>query len=424
VKPRRLISGGRVVTTQGFSQSPQVGDDLGTLLDLNPGFVLIDGETIVLVTANEAEAMQAAGANPEIIDARGKLVIPGYVDCHTHLAFAGYRDGELGLRLSGAPYLEILAAGGGILSTVRHTREASQKELCENTLRVMDVMLAHGTTTVEAKSGYGLSTADELKQLRALREANAFHPMDVVATFMGAHALPPEYTENRTDYVRLVIDEMLPLVAADNLAEFCDCFCEAKAFTPDESRLILQAAKRLGMGAKLHADEITPLGGAGLAAELGAVSAEHLIYAAAEDLPKMAEAGVVAVLLPATAFILRVAHKAPVQAMIEAGVPIAVSTDYNPGTSPMPNMQLLQAFACYHYGLTPGQAFAASTINAAHALKRGASIGSLEAGKLADVSILDAPSLEFVPYHIGVNLVDTVIKRGRTVFRRPSPACT
>ncbi|HSL93297.1 MAG TPA: imidazolonepropionase, partial [Bacillota bacterium] len=400
MNPRLLISGGRVVTTQGFSQWPQAGGDFGTLVEHASGFVVIEGEIIRLVTGNEAEAIQVAGENAEVIDARGKLVMPGYVDCHTHQAFAGYRDGELGLRLSGASYLDILAAGGGILSTVRHTREASEEKLCQNTLRVLDIMLAHGTTTVEAKSGYGLSTVDELKQLRALQAANRSHAIDVVPTFMGAHALPPEYSERRADYVRLVIDEMLPQVAEEKLAEFCDCFCEAKAFTPDESREILQAAQKLGMGLKLHADEITPLGGAGLAAELGAVSAEHLIYAADEDLPKMAQAGVVAVLLPATAFILRVPEKAPVQSMIKAGVPIAVSTDYNPGTSPMPNMQLLQAFACYHYGLTPAQAFAASTINAAHALKRGASVGSLEAGKLADVILLDAPSLVFVPNHI------------------------
>ncbi len=416
---RTLISGGRVVTTRGFSVHPQAGADFGRLVDLNPGYVVIADEAIVLVTADEGEAREAAGSGATVIDASGHLVLPGYVDCHTHLAFAGYRDGELGLRLSGASYLDILAAGGGILSTVCKTRNASQDDLTKNTLRVLDVMLAHGTTTVEAKSGYGLTTDDELKQLRALRDADAAHPIDVVPTFMGAHALPVEYSERREDYVRLVIDEMLPRVAEENLAQFCDCFCEAKAFTPQESRRILTAAQALGMRPKLHADEITPLGGAGLAAEIGAISAEHLIYAAAADLPKMAAAGVVAVLLPATAFILRVAEKAPVQGMIKAGVPIAVSTDYNPGTSPMPNMQLLQAFACYHYGLTPAQSLAASTINAAHAVALGGSVGSLEAGKLADIVILDAPSLEFVPYHIGVNLVNTVFKRGRRVYSRP-----
>ena len=420
---RRLIRGGCVVTTQGFSSRPQVGEEFGALAEFAPGYVVICGETIELVTADEAEAWRVAGPDAEVIDADGKLVMPGYVDCHTHLAFAGYRDSELGLRLRGAPYLEILAAGGGILSTVRHTRAASEEELCQNTLNVLDVMLAHGTTTVEAKSGYGLSLSDELKQLRALKAADVAHPVDVVSTFMGAHAIPPEYSHQRDEYVRLVVEKMIPAVAAEHLAEFCDCFCEAKAFSVDESRRILQAGKEAGLLPKLHADEITPLGGAGLAAELGAVSAEHLIYAAEEDLPRMARAGVVAVLLPATAFILRVPDKAPVQAMIREGVPIAISTDYNPGTSPMPNMQLLQAFACYHYGLTPAQSFAASTINAAHALNRGSSLGSLEPGKLADVIILDAPSLDFIPYHVGVNLVETVIKRGSTVFRRPNPAC-
>lgn len=411
-----------MVTTEGFSVGPQTGADFGSIRDLNPGYVVITGDTITLVTDDEAAARDAAGEGAEVIDATGQLVMPGYVDCHTHLAFAGYRDGELGLRLSGAPYLEILAKGGGILSTVRQTREASQEALLHSTLQVLDVMLSHGTTTVEGKSGYGLSTHHELKQLRALREANAKHPLDIIPTFMGAHALPPEYSGRRADYVRLVIEEMLPAVAAERLAKFCDCFCEAKAFTPEESRRILEAAAALGMRPKLHADEITPLGGAGLAAEVGAISAEHLIYAAEEDLPRMADAGVVAVLLPATAFILRVAEKAPVQAMIKAGVPVAVSTDYNPGTSPMPNMQLLQAFACYHYGLTPAQAFAASTINAAHALGLGHSVGSLEAGKLADVVVMNAPSLEFIPYYMGVNLVDKVLKRGSIAFRSPHRA--
>lgn len=414
----KLIAGGRVVTTVGHSDLPQVGREFGKVVDLNPGYLVIEGEIVTLVTDDETLAREKAGADAEMIDAVGKLVMPGYVDCHTHMAFAGFRDGELGLRLAGKPYLEILAAGGGILSTVRCTRAATESELRQNTLRTLDVMLAHGTTTVEAKSGYGLSVEDEIKQLQALCGADAQHAVDIVRTFMGAHAIPPEYAEDRATYVKLILEEMLPRVAEAELAEFCDCFCEAKAFTLEESRQILNEAKRFGMSAKLHADEITALGGASLAAEIGAVSAEHLIYAASADLPKMAEAGVVAVLLPATAFILRVAEKAPVQEMIAAGVPIAVATDYNPGTSPLPNMQLLQAFACYHYGLTPAQAFVASTINAAHAVKRGKSIGSLEAGKLADVIILDAPSLEFVPYYLGVNLVEKVFKRGQSVYER------
>jgi imidazolonepropionase len=414
----KVVAGGRVVTSRGFSLKPQVGSEFGQVVELNPGFVVIQGEEILLVTGDREEALRAAGEHYELIDTSGQLVLPGFVDCHTHLSFTGYRDHELALRLSGASYLDILAAGGGILSTVRKTREAPYEQLLAETLATLDVMAAHGTTTVEAKSGYGLSTEAEIKQLQVLRQACLQHPLDVVPTFMGAHAIPPEYAQRREEYVEVIIEEMLPRVAEEGLATFCDCFCEEKAFTIEESRAILIRAKELGLGIKLHADEITPLGGAGLAAELGAISAEHLIHARRSDLMRMAEAGVVAVLLPATAFILRSEKKAPVKDMIELAVPIAVSTDYNPGTSPIPNMQLLQAFACYHYGLTPQQAFVASTINAAHALGLGATCGSLETGKVADLVILDAPSLEFVAYHLGVNLVSHVLKRGKVIYNR------
>jgi imidazolonepropionase len=418
MKAELLIADGRVVTTQGYSQNPQVGAQLGQVAEFSPGFVLIAAGRIAAVTGSLAEARALSGPDTREIDAEGGLVVPGYVDCHTHLSFAGWRDKEFALRLAGTPYLEILAAGGGIISTVRQTRAASQAKLLESSLATLDAMLRHGTTAVEAKSGYGLSTDAELKQLRVLKAAARRHPADVVPTFMGAHALPPEYSDDRAGYVKLVIDEMLPRIAEEGLAEFCDVFCEHKAFTLDESRAILSAAQRYGLGLRVHADEITPLGGAGLAAELAAVSAEHLIHAARPDLERMAQAGTVAVLLPATAFLLRSEKKAPVKDMLELGVPLAVATDFNPGTSPLLNMQLLQTFACVHYGLTPQQAFAASTINAAHALRRGATLGSIEVGKQADLAILDAPSLEFVPYHLGVNLVHTVVKRGQIVVRK------
>lgn len=418
MKADLLIANGRVVTTRGFSESPQVGAQLGEVEELAPGFVLISEGRILLVTGDYSLARDFIGPDTRELDARGRLVMPGFVDCHTHLSFAGWRENEFAMRLAGVPYLEILASGGGILSTVRRTRAATATELLDYTLAALDAMLLHGTTTVEAKSGYGLTTADELKQLRVLREAKHRHPLAVVATFMGAHALPPEYSGNRAGYVQLVIEEMLPRVAEEGLAEFCDAFCEDKAFTLAETRAILSAAHRHRLGLRVHADEITPLGGAGLAAELGAVSAEHLIHASRAHLELMAKSGTVAVLLPATAFLLRSEKKAPVKDMLELGVPVAVATDFNPGTSPLANMQLLQTFACIHYGLTPRQAFAASTINAAHALRRGATTGSLEAGKQADVLILDAPSLEFVPYHLGVNLVHTVVRGGHIVVTK------
>lgn len=415
MKADYLISNGRVVTTRGYSCHPQTGPAFGSVDELLPGYVLTRGKNILAVTASFDEAQQLCGPNTQEIDATGMLVMPGYVDCHTHLSFAGWRDGELGMRLSGIPYLKILAAGGGIISSVKKTRAALPQELLQFVIEGLDTMLTHGTTTVEAKSGYGLTTKDEVKQLQVLKAANEQHPVDIIRTFMGAHALPPEYTHCRADYVRLIIEEMLPEVARLGLAEFCDCFCEDKAFSLAEGRAILEAARDLGFELKLHADEITPLGGAGLAAELKAVSAEHLIHADRADLIRMAEANVTAVLLPATAFILRVEKKPLVKDMIDLGLSIAVSTDYNPGTSPIPNMQLLQAFACYHYGLTPAQAFAASTINAAHAIKRGMVCGSLEVGKLADIILLRAPSLDFVAYHLGTNLVHTVMKAGQIV---------
>ena len=418
MKADYLFANGRVVTTKGYSSSPQVGSALGTVEELASGYVLTQGRHILTITASLEEARQLCGPRTQEIDATGMLVMPGYVDCHTHLSFAGWRDSELGLRLSGVPYLKILAAGGGIISSVKRTRAATHSELLEFVTKGLDTMLTHGTTTVEAKSGYGLTTKDEIKQLQVLAAANELHPIDIVRTFMGAHAIPPEYVDRRADYVRLVIDEMLPEVARLGLAEFCDCFCEDKAFSLAESRAILDAARHLGFKLKLHADEITPLGGAGLAAELRAISAEHLIHAARTDLKLMAEAQVAAVLLPATAFILRTEKKPLVKDMLELGVPIAISTDYNPGTSPIPNMQLLQAFACYHYGLTPSQAFAASTINAAHAIGRGTVCGSLEAGKLADIIMLEAPSLNFVAYHLGTNLVSTVMKAGQIVVEK------
>jgi len=418
MKADLLIANGRVVTTRGFSAKPQVGSLFGTVEEMSHGYLLISGEHILMSTESYAEAKSLCGPDTRELDADHQLVIPGYVDCHTHAGFAGWRENEFAMRLAGVPYLDILAAGGGILSTVRRTRAATAEELLATTLAALDTMLLHGTTTVEAKSGYGLTTADELKQLRVLKEAARRHPLEVVATFMGAHAVPPEYREDRAGYVRCVINEMIPRVAEESLAEFCDVFCEDKAFTLAESRAILEAAREHKLGLRVHADEITPLGGAGLAAELGAVSAEHLIHASRVDLARMAEFGTVAVLLPATAFLLRSEKKAPVKDMLELGVPVAVATDYNPGTSPLPSMQLLQTFACVHYGLTPRQAFAAATINAAHALRRSATIGSLETGKQADVLVLNAPTLEFVPYYLGVNLVHTVIKRGQVVVEK------
>ncbi|MDP3057861.1 MAG: imidazolonepropionase, partial [bacterium] len=297
MKAHLLIAHGKVATTVGFSSNPQAGKHFGEVKIFEKGYVLVQDEVIICVTQSFAEALSLCTADTEVIDATNQLVIPGFIDCHTHLSFAGWRDNELSLRLAGASYLDILAAGGGILSTVDKTRQASLQELTGIVKRTLDVMLSHGTTTVEAKSGYGLNISDELKQLRALKLANGSHPVDIVATFMGAHALPLEYANKREEYVRLIIEEMIPKVVDEGLAEFCDCFYEKKAFNEEETRAIMLVAKAVGLGVKIHADEITPLGGASLAAELGAISAEHLIHADNDGLKRMAEVGVIAVLL-------------------------------------------------------------------------------------------------------------------------------
>jgi imidazolonepropionase len=349
-----------------------------------------------------------------VIDAGGRLVMPGMVDPHTHLVFAGSREYELEMRLNGATYLEILRAGGGILATTRKTRAATEEELAWETKKRLNRFLLHGVTTVEAKSGYGLTVEDELKMLRVAKRLNEEHPVDIVSTFMGAHAVPPEYKENPDAYVDLVIEEMIPRVARENLAEFCDVFCEEGVFTVEQSERILEAGKRHGLRPKLHADEIEPMGGAELAARVGAVSADHLLKVSDEGIRRMAEAGVVAVLLPGTAFFL-MAEYARARHMIDQGVPVALATDRNPGSSPTESLPLIMNLACLQMKMTPAEVISAATINAAHAVSRARQVGSLEPGKQADILILDAPNYPYLQYHFGVNLVDTVIKKGKVV---------
>lgn len=360
------------------------------------------------------------------LDARGGTVTPGLVDPHTHLLFAGSREGELRLRQRGAGYLEILAAGGGILSTVASTRTASADELAAHGRRWLDEMLSHGVTTVEAKSGYGLDVATELRLLEVAGRLGGEGPVDVVPTFLGAHAVPSEY-RGRSDateaYVRAVVEEQLPAVAGQGLARFCDVFCETGVFSADQSRRILQAAADLGIPPRLHADELAPSGGAELAAELGAASADHLAAPSAAGIDALARAAadgrpVVATLLPATTWFLMSDHFAPARSLIDRGVPVALATDFNPGTSPTANLPLVMTIACLALGLTPAEALAAVTINAAHALRLGDEIGSLEPGKAADVVVWAVPTAEQIPYWPGADLVRTVIKRGRVVLER------
>ncbi len=360
------------------------------------------------------------------LDADGGTITPGLIDAHTHLLFAGTREGELRLRQQGAGYLEILAAGGGILSTVQATRAASTEDLLAHGRRWLEEMLSHGVTTIEAKSGYGLDLATELRLLEVAHRLGREGPIDVLPTWLGAHAVPAEFRRSRDPaeaYTRHLLAEQLPGVAAQGRARFADGFCEQGVFTADQSRRILLAADALGLRPRLHADELAPSGGAELAAELGALSADHLAQPSDAGIDALAGAAgterpVVATLLPATTWFLMADHYAPARRLIERGVPVALGSDFNPGTSPTANLPLVMTVACLQLKLTPAEALAAVTINAAHALGLGDEIGSIEPGKVADLTIWRVPSHDQIPYWPAAGLVRTVIKRGRTVYQR------
>lgn len=381
----------------------------------------LHGEITVLENAHvvmEDGILRRVGTGPvpeisgaEVIDAQGKLVTPGLVDAHTHLIFGGWRAHELMMKLQGVPYLDILAAGGGILSTVRATRAASEEELARKGGEALAEMLSYGTTTCECKSGYGLDLDTELKQLRVVQSLNKSQSVELVSTYLGAHALPEEFAGRREDYVRFMTDTVIPRVSEEGLAEYCDVFCENGVFDRAESEAVLRAALEHGMKAKIHADEIHAIGGSQLAGELRAVSAEHLIAAPDEGIAQLAEGGTVAVLLPATSFYLDKPF-ARARDMINAGVAVAVATDFNPGSCPSLNLQLVMSLACYKYRMKPEEVLTAVTLNAAAAIGRADRIGSLEAGKQADLVIWNAPSLDHVFYRFGSNQVEAVFKKG------------
>ena len=361
-----------------------------------------------VITAVGSGAVPAADRR---IDAHGRLVTPGLIDPHTHLVFGGWRQHELGMKLHGVSYLEILAAGGGILSTVERTRAAAKEELIEKAEKELHKMLCRGITTCECKSGYGLSLAGELKMLEAVQELKARQPVELVSTFMAAHALPKEYANDREGYLSLIIEEMLPQAAGRGLAEFCDVFCETGVFTPEECRRVLLAGQKLGLRSKCHSDEIDPIGGTEMAGEIGAVSCEHLIRCKQSGIEAMAKGGTVACCLPATSFYLGSSF-APARQMIEAGVPVAFGSDFNPGSCPCSNLPLAMNIGCYRYRMTPEECLTAVTLNAAAALCRADSLGSVEPGKQADLLVWDAEDLNYIFYRFGDDLVETVIKRG------------
>jgi len=344
------------------------------------------------------------------IEASGKTVMPGFVDPHTHLVFAGSREFELDMKLKGLSYMGILKKGGGIFYTVNETRNASKESLLKQSKKRLDSMLSYGTTTCESKSGYGLETSTEIKILEVQKKLNKEHSVDIVSTFLGAHAIPKEHSVD--DYVNIVVEEMLP--KTKGLAQFCDVFCEEGVFTPKKSKQILEAGKLYGLTPKIHADEIVNTGGAALAAEVGAISADHLLMSSDKGLKEMAKKGIIGVLLPGTPFSLMMKQYAPARKMIEFGVPVALATDLNPNCW-TENMQFIIQLACFNMKMKPAEAITAATFNAACAIGLKDNIGSLEKGKQADVIILDCPNHMFLPYHYGINLVETVIKKGTII---------
>ena len=398
---------GTLVTPEGFEA--RRGEDQGKLKVLQNAWIYIENDEIIAF--GDRNQPITLGAK---LDAGGRLVTPGLVDAHTHLIFGGWRQNELAMKIRNVPYLDILAAGGGILSTVKATHAADEDALTAKAKVALDEMLSFGTTTCEAKSGYGLNKKEEIKQLKVIRRLNKEHALDVVPTFMGAHALPQEYKEDREAYLKLLCEEMIPAVAKQKLAKFCDVFCETGVFTAEESRRILQAGLDNGLVPKIHADEIDPIGGSELTAEVGAISAEHLIVCPPEGIAAMAEGGTVACLLPATSFYLGSTF-APARAMIETGVPVAMASDFNPGSCPSLNLQFVMNLGCLKYKLTPEEVLTAVTLNGAAAINRADKLGSLEPGKQGDLVIWNAEDLNYICYRMGSNLVDTVVKKGQKI---------
>ena len=408
----------QLVTCSGFSAKK--GKEMADLHIIEDGAVVIKEGVIEAVgqsgdIENQLKDNAADLFDFDIIDARGKAVLPGFVDSHTHLVFGGYRAEEFSWRLRGDSYMEIMQRGGGIVNTVEATRQASVEQLLESGIRRLNSMLSFGVTTVEGKSGYGLDRETEIKQLEVVARLNQIHYLDVVPTFLGAHAVPQEYKGKPDAFIDLMATDVLPRVADQNLAEFCDIFCEKGVFSVEQSRRLLSRAKELGLKLKLHADEIVQLGGAELAAELGAVSADHLLQTSGQGIKDMAAAGVVATLLPATAFSLKEPY-ANGRKMIDSNCAVALATDFNPGSCFTESIPLVFALATIYMNISTEEAISALTINGAAALDRADRIGSIDKGKMGDLIILEFPSYTFIPYHLSVSTVEKVIKQGNLVF--------
>lgn len=412
-----VINCSQVVTLRGAAR-PRVGAEMRELSIIEDGAMLVGTDGRIARVGARREVEPHITDDCELIDASGRVLLPGFVDAHAHPVFAGTRANEFEQRAAGATYQEIAQAGGGIRASVRATRAATEDELVAASKRYTDWFLRGGTTTVEAKSGYGLSPEDELKMLRAVRRLNEETPLQYVPTFLGAHEVPDEYRTRRADYVELIINEMLPRVAAERLAEFCDVFCEERVFDVDESRRILLAARTHGLNLRLHADQLSLSGGARLAAELGAMTADHLEHTDAAGINALRIAGVQPVLLPGSVYALGSRRYPAAREMIDAGLALVLATDFNPGSSPTPSMPLVLSLASTHMRLTPAEGIVAATINAAYSLGRGRATGSLEAGKRADFCLHDCSDYRELAYFFGIEHAHAVYTGGRLAFER------
>jgi imidazolonepropionase len=404
---------GSLISLVGSSK-PRRGKDMESLGMVKDAAIAIKDGLILGLSSSLDINLRFQSRN--VIDVKGKVVLPGFVDCHTHPVFVHTREDEFAMRIAGKSYVEIAQAGGGIRSTIASTRDASEDLLFELAAGRIKKMISQGTTTLEAKSGYGLDTNSELKLLRVIKRLANDLPIDIVPTFMGAHEYPAEYKNDHETYLKILCEEMIPAVAEQGVAEFCDIFTEAHVFSIEESRRVLQCARDHGLKLKMHADEIEPIGGAELAAELGCVSADHLGATGDAGIASLHKAGVIPVLLPATLFSLRSKTYARALDMISKGLPVAIATDYNPGSCNCDSMPFTMTLACLQMGMSPAQALVASTINAAHAISLGSKLGTLEAGKQADFCIWDIPNLNFLPYHFGSSNLSKVFKMGKCIY--------
>jgi len=408
-----IINAKELLTIRG-SNNPRTGFEMNELAIINNGAIAVKEDRIIAVGSTE-ELTKKYDDPSKIIDASDKVVMPGFVDPHTHPVFKQTRENEFEMRIQGKSYVEISQSGGGIRSSIAGVRETSEDELYKLAEKRINKMISNGTTTLEAKSGYGLSTESEIKMLKIIKKLEEDLPIDIIPTFLGAHEFPIEYKNDKEKYIDILMNEMLPKVRELDLAEYCDIFTEEHVYNIEQSLRILNRAKELGFKIRMHADEIEPIGGAELAAEVGAISADHLGAASDEGINAMRDNGVIAILLPGTIFSLGMKSYARARDMIEAGLAIALATDYNPGSCNCDSMQFVITIACLQMKMTPAEAITASTINAAYSLGLGDKIGSLEIGKKADILIMDMPSYQYLPYHFGSNNVEAVIKNGKII---------